>query len=109
MLAEAMYAYGRDDHCKVIDILGPDFDAVDYKMIGASDEQLEVFNEIWYNVLINTGHAFEAIELIKTQLKKREGCPYLWHLLEKAYVIGGVGDANMAAEKAKALEISYFN
>ncbi|KAK8963154.1 hypothetical protein KSP40_PGU007586 [Platanthera guangdongensis] len=108
-LAEAMYAYGRDDHCKVIDILGPDFDAVDYKMIGASDEQLEVFNEIWYNVLINTGHAFEAIELIKTQLKKREGCPYLWHLLEKAYVIGGVGDANMAAEKAKALEISYFN
>lgn len=109
VLAEAMYAYGRDDHCKVIDILGPDFDAVDYKVIGASDEQLEVFNEIWYNVLINTGHASKAIDLIEIQLKKREGCSYLWHLLAKAYVIGGVGDADMPAEKAKALETSYFN
>lgn len=108
-LAEATYEYGRGNHHKVVDILGPDFDAIDFKMIGASDEQLEVFNEIWYNVLLNTGHTSKAIDQIEKQLKKRVGCPYLWRLLEKAYHISGEGDAGMAAEKAKALEISYFN
>ncbi|PKU79744.1 hypothetical protein MA16_Dca010972 [Dendrobium catenatum] len=108
-LAEATYEYGRGNHHKVVDILGPDFDAIDFKMIGASDEQLDVFNEIWYNVLLNTGNASKAIDLIEKQLKKRVGCPYLWRLLEKAYGIAGKGDAAMAAEKAKALEISYFN
>lgn len=29
-------------------------------MIGASDEQLDVFNAMWYNVLLNTGHASEG-------------------------------------------------
>lgn len=109
LLAEAIFEYGRDDHHKVINILGPDFYAVDFKIIGASDEQLEVFNEIWYNVLINTGNASKAIEQLERQLKKRRGCPYLWRLLEKAYAILGDGNAGVAAEKAKALEISYFN
>lgn len=26
-------------------------------MIGASDEQLDVFNEVWYTMLLNTGEA----------------------------------------------------
>lgn len=25
-------------------------------MIGASNEQLDVFNEVWYDILMNTGH-----------------------------------------------------
>ncbi|XP_020580174.1 uncharacterized protein LOC110024490 isoform X2 [Phalaenopsis equestris] len=109
LLAEATYEYGRGNDDKVIDILGPDFDAMDYKMIGASDEQLDVFNAIWYNALLNAGHASKAIDLIEKQLKKREGCAFLWRLLEKAYNIGGGGDAGVASEKARALEISYFN
>lgn len=29
-------------------------------MIGASDEQLDVFNEVWYSVLLNTGQAVKG-------------------------------------------------
>lgn len=109
LLAEAIYEYGRRNDQKVFDILGPDFDAMDYKMIGASDEQLDVFNEIWYVVLLNTGHVSKAIEVIEKQVKKREGAPFLWRLLEKAYYMEGRGGAAAAAaEKAKALEDAYF-
>ena len=31
-LAEAAYEYGKGDHMKVFDTLGPDFDALDYKV-----------------------------------------------------------------------------
>jgi hypothetical protein len=30
-------------------------------MIGASDEQVDVFNEVWYTVLINAGEASTGI------------------------------------------------
>lgn len=30
-------------------------------MIGASDEQVDVFNEVWYTVLINAGEASKGL------------------------------------------------
>ena len=30
------------------------------QVIGASDEQVDVFNEIWYSMLLNTGHAVKG-------------------------------------------------
>lgn len=30
-------------------------------MIGASDEQLDVFNEVWYSLLLNTGRAAKGM------------------------------------------------
>uniref|UniRef100_A0A1D1Z362 Tetratricopeptide repeat protein 38 n=1 Tax=Anthurium amnicola TaxID=1678845 RepID=A0A1D1Z362_9ARAE len=107
-LAEALLEYGKASHHKVFDILGPNFDAIDYKMIGASDEQLDVFNEVWYIVLLNTGHTYEAIEAIEKRVKQREGVPFLWHLLERAYSMEGRPDASFASTKAKALEVAYF-
>lgn len=73
-------------------------------MIGASDEQLDVFNEVWYTMLLNSGEAIEgknlksliwcsnltvidyvklntAIEVIEKRIEKREGIPFLWRLL----------------------------
>lgn len=32
-------------------------------MIGASDEQLDVFNEVWYTVLLNSGRANEGTSI----------------------------------------------
>ncbi|MBA0823621.1 hypothetical protein Goarm_020339 [Gossypium armourianum] len=55
LLAEAMYEYGRGNEKQALEILGPDFDAYSFKIIGASDEQLDVFNEVWYTMLLNTG------------------------------------------------------
>ncbi|GJM96243.1 hypothetical protein PR202_ga13062 [Eleusine coracana subsp. coracana] len=108
-LADAVYEYGKEGYKKVFDILGPDFDALGYKMIGASDEQVDVFNEVWYTVLINTGKASKAIEVLGKQVRKRDGAPFLWRLLEKAYSLDGrCADASVASEKANALQAAYF-
>ncbi|KAJ0094320.1 hypothetical protein Patl1_16301 [Pistacia atlantica] len=107
-LAEALYEYGRGNDQKALDLLGPDFDANFCKMIGASDEQLDVFNEVWYIMLLNTGQAAKAIEVIEKRIKKREGAPFTWRLLERAYQMTNNHKAAIAGEKAKALEAAYF-
>uniref|UniRef100_A0ACD6A7X0 Uncharacterized protein n=1 Tax=Avena sativa TaxID=4498 RepID=A0ACD6A7X0_AVESA len=109
-LADAVSKYGKGEHKMVFDILGPDFDGLSYKMIGASDEQVDVFNEVWYTVLINAGETSTAIEVLLKQISKREGAPFLWRLLEKAYSLEGRGiDASVASEKANALQAAYFH
>ncbi|GAB2280350.1 hypothetical protein Dimus_014987 [Dionaea muscipula] len=110
LLAEALYEYGRgkDDH-KALALLGSDFEASDYKMIGASDEQLDVFNEVWYNLLLSSGNAAKAIEILNARIKNRDGVPFMWRLLEKAYLMTARHEAaSGAAEKANVLENTYF-
>ncbi|KQK13729.1 tetratricopeptide repeat protein 38 isoform X2 [Brachypodium distachyon] len=109
-LAEAVFEYGKGEHKTVFDILGPDFDGLSYKMIGASDEQVDVFNEVWYTVLINARETSTAIEVLVKQISKREGAPFLWRLLEKAYSLEGRGaDASVASQKANTLQAAYFH
>ncbi|GAB4839915.1 hypothetical protein Ancab_020625 [Ancistrocladus abbreviatus] len=108
LLAEALYEYGRGNDKEALALLGSDFDAIDYKIIGASEEQLDVFNEVWYNLLLSTGDASKVIEIIEKRLKNREGVPFLWRLLEKAYLMLGRQEAACAAEKANTLENAYF-
>ncbi|XP_075656681.1 uncharacterized protein LOC142626860 [Castanea sativa] len=108
LLAEALYEYGRGNDKEALQLLGPDFDANNCKVIGASDEQVDVFNEIWYSMLLNTGQAVKAIEVIEKQIKKREGVPFLWRLLERAYNLAGRKEAALIGEKARALETTYF-
>lgn len=108
LLAEALYEYGRGNDKEALQLLGPDFDANNCKVIGASDEQVDVFNEIWYSMLLNTGQAVKAIEVIEKRIKKREGVPFLWRLLERAYNLAGRKEAATIGEKARALETAYF-
>ncbi|KAK9277114.1 hypothetical protein L1049_006653 [Liquidambar formosana] len=108
MLAEALYEYGKGNYKEALELLGPDFDANDYKMIGASDEQLDVFNEVWFSMLLNTGQASKAIEVLEKRVEKREGVPFLWRLLEKGYAMAGRHEATIVNEKASALETAYF-
>ncbi|KAE8698883.1 Tetratricopeptide repeat protein [Hibiscus syriacus] len=108
-LAEAVYEFGRGNEKQALEILGPDFDAYMYKVIGASNEQVDVFNEIWYVMLLNTGQATKAIESIEKQIKKRDGDPFLWRLLEKGYKVSGRPEAATIGEKASVLETAYFN
>ncbi|XP_057949196.1 uncharacterized protein LOC131144514 [Malania oleifera] len=108
LLAEALYEYARGNYNKALVLLGPDFDANDCKMIGASEEQLDVFNEVWFIMLLNTGQVMKAIEVLEKQVAKREGVPFLWRMLEKGYSMTGRQEATMAGEKARALEIAYF-
>ncbi|XP_024008451.1 tetratricopeptide repeat protein 38 isoform X2 [Eutrema salsugineum] len=108
-LAEAVYEYGKGNYKEALELLGPDFDAVDYKMIGASDLQMDVFNEIWYKLLLLTGQSSTASKVLERRIKERDGAPFLWRLLEKSYAMEGKTEAVViAGEKAKALESLYF-
>lgn len=40
-------------------------------MIGASDEQLDVFNEVWYSVLLETGQTSKGMDLFLLFLNTR--------------------------------------
>lgn len=108
VLAEALYEYGRGNDEHALQLLGSDFDACTYKTIGASDEQLDVFNEVWYSLLLNTGKAEKVIKVIEKRLETRDGVPFLWRLLEKGYLMMGSDEAVRAADKAKHLESIYF-
>ncbi|KAK4777877.1 hypothetical protein SAY87_018066 [Trapa incisa] len=108
VLAEALLEYGKGNNGRALELLGPDFNAYSCKMIGASDEQLDVFSEVWYVVLLNNGQAEKAIEAMENQVKKRNGAPFLWHLLERGYKLLGRPEAAVAGEKARALEKAYF-
>lgn len=108
-VAEAVYEYGKGNYKKALELLGPDFDAADYKVIGASDLQMDVFNEIWYKLLLLNGKTSSAIKVLEKRIRQRDGAPFLWRLLEKSYAMEGNTEAVITAcEKAKALEASYF-
>ncbi|CAN4116228.1 unnamed protein product [Withania somnifera] len=55
--SEALFDYGKGENGRALELLGQTFDVVDYKIIGASDEQLDVFNEVWITMLLNSGQA----------------------------------------------------
>ncbi|XP_048428135.1 tetratricopeptide repeat protein 38-like isoform X1 [Pyrus x bretschneideri] len=109
LLAEATYEYGKGNEKQALELLGHDFDADNYKMIGASGEQIDIFNEVWYCMLLNNGQAAKAIGVLKKRIKSREGIPFLWRLLERGYKLTGRDEeAATASEEAKRLENAYF-
>ncbi|XP_039119732.1 tetratricopeptide repeat protein 38 [Dioscorea cayenensis subsp. rotundata] len=108
LLAEAIYEYGCGNYRKVFDKLGPDFQAIEFRVVGASEEQIDVFNEVWYDVLLKIGCVSKAITEIENQIKKKGESPFLWRMLEKACILEGKEYAHIAGEKAKYLETAYF-
>lgn len=108
LLAEALYHYGKSDYSRAYNILGPNFNACEYKVIGASDEQLDVFDNVWCIILLNSGHISQAIEALERKVAVRSGIPLTWRFLEKAYSREGGESLEIAREKAKALEETYF-
>jgi hypothetical protein len=56
-LGEAVYEYARGNYEKALELLGSEFNAIGYKIVGASDEQIDVFNEMWCQLLLKTGQS----------------------------------------------------
>lgn len=108
-LAEAMYEFGRSNYERSFELFGSQFDAIHLKCIGASDEQLDVFNEIYYVLLLRTGKPEEAIDVLEKRLKIREPLPFLWRLLAQAYLKAGKPEAAKAAQRAQDLELAHFS
>ncbi|KAG5385546.1 hypothetical protein IGI04_037016 [Brassica rapa subsp. trilocularis] len=118
-LGEAVYEYAKGDYKQALERLGSDFNAFDYKIIGASDEQIDVFNEMWCQLLLKTGQSstvynyersdvMQAKGVIKERIKVRDGVPFTWRLLEKSCDMEGNAEAESAGERAKKLGSSYF-
>ncbi|KAL1218984.1 hypothetical protein V5N11_020294 [Cardamine amara subsp. amara] len=107
-LGEAVYEYAKGNYKQALELLGSEFNAVGYKMIGASDEQIDVFNDMWCQLLLKTGQSSIAKEVIRERIKVRDGVPFMWRLLEKSYAMEGNAEAGSAGERAKKLESSYF-
>ncbi|KZV32256.1 tetratricopeptide repeat protein 38 [Dorcoceras hygrometricum] len=108
-LAECLYKYGKGDYEQALEFLGREFDAPNFKVIGASDEQVDVFTEVYISLLLNTGEPTKAIQGIEKQLKQREGVPFLWRLLEKAsLMLGRTEEAVSYGKRARELEAAYF-
>ncbi|CAH8306042.1 unnamed protein product [Eruca vesicaria subsp. sativa] len=107
-LGEAVYEYAKGNYRQALRLLGSDFNAFDYKIIAASDEQIDVFNEVWCQLLLKTGQSSTAKEVIRKRIKVREGSPFTWRLLEKSYAMEGDAEAGSAGQRAKMLESSYF-
>uniref|UniRef100_M4F6M2 Uncharacterized protein n=1 Tax=Brassica campestris TaxID=3711 RepID=M4F6M2_BRACM len=107
-LGEAVYEYAKGNYKQALCLLGSDFNAIDYKIIAASDEQIDVFNEVWCQPLLKTGQSSTAKEVIRKRIKVREGSPFTWRLQEKSYAMEGDAEALNAGQRAKMLESSYF-
>lgn len=108
LLAQGLYEYGRGNDKVASELLGPEFDANHCKILGASDEQLDVFNEVLFSALLNSGQVLEAIEAIQRRVKTKEGDPFLWRLLERGYSMAGREEAIIVGRKAGALETAHF-
>ncbi|KAL5723888.1 hypothetical protein ACHQM5_007226 [Ranunculus cassubicifolius] len=53
--------------------------------------------------------AEELLEAMKSRrIKKTEGIPFLWRLLERGHLLAGSKDTDVIAEKARVLEAAYF-
>uniref|UniRef100_A0A0D3CCZ2 Uncharacterized protein n=1 Tax=Brassica oleracea var. oleracea TaxID=109376 RepID=A0A0D3CCZ2_BRAOL len=120
-LGEAVYEYAKGDYKQALELLGSDFNAFNL-IIGASDEQIDVFNEMWCQLLLKIGQSstvyitmnafgsdvMQAKGVIKERIKVRDGVPFTWRLLEKSCDMEGNAEAESAGERAKKLESSYF-
>ncbi|KAL2643537.1 hypothetical protein R1flu_011124 [Riccia fluitans] len=109
-LAVAMYNYGRENFVAVADALGPSFSISNMKALGASNEQLEVFDDVWCIAFVRAGRAQEVVEVAQRCTREREWSPFSSRILEEAYAKSGRSiDAHFAGSKAMALVIAAEN
>ncbi|KAL0795420.1 hypothetical protein Bca101_066797 [Brassica carinata] len=76
-LGVAVCEYGKGKYEQALELLGSDFSAFGYKIIGASDEQIDVFNEMWCQLMLKTGQSKTAKEMIRERIKVRDGVPFI--------------------------------
>lgn len=108
-LAEGLYEYGRGNYEAAFVALGPSFNTCKLKAIGASDEQLDVFEELWCIVSLRSGHLEEVLETLKRRTTEMSGSPFNWKLMEDFYINKGSPDkAEGAAKRARSLKGSYL-
>lgn len=108
-LAKGLYEYGRGNYEEAFAVLGP-FDIYKLKTIGASDEQLEVFEELWCIVSLRSSVPIQEVsDVLKRRTAETCGTPFTWSLMEQLHNNSGSPEkAKTAAKKAGVLKESYL-
>eukprot|EP00897_Mesotaenium_endlicherianum_P008995 jgi/Mesen1/8123/ME000437S07219 len=90
-MVRAMAARGEDDPASVCRHLAPPYNISHLKAIGASEEQLDVFEEVRLVALLCHGRAEEASEELRRRTERRPGVAFMLHLQVKACGLNGDG------------------
>ncbi|KAI5084235.1 hypothetical protein GOP47_0000404 [Adiantum capillus-veneris] len=108
-LSEGLYEYGRGNLNKVFDVLGPNFRTDQLKVIGASDEQLDIFEELWCLVALRTGHFDEVHGVLQRRISVFRGSPFSWELMAEFYEkTGSPNEAQNAIREAESIRKGYL-
>lgn len=104
-LAKALDEYGVRNFGAVCELVGLDPSISKYKVMGASDEQLDVFQELWCDAYLRAGQPLPVVEVAEQRVLERSGIPFTWHVLAKAYTdVGEEAKATSAAARVFKLE-----
>ncbi|GAQ91087.1 Tetratricopeptide repeat like superfamily protein [Klebsormidium nitens] len=106
-LAEAVSRYAAGDMDEAADgLLATDWKSL--KVIGASDEQLDVFQELLCSVLLAAGRCHAALRLLQERARERDRVPFTHHLLARCRrMCGDEKGAKEAHARASELEAAY--
>ncbi|MCO5569593.1 hypothetical protein L7F22_023309 [Adiantum nelumboides] len=108
-LAEGLYEYGRGNLDKAFDVLSPNFKLDQLKVIGASDEQLDIFEELWCLVALRTGHFDEVHGVLQRRISVFPGSSFSWDLLVEFYEkTGSTVAAQNAIREAESIRAGYL-
>eukprot|EP00249_Psilotum_nudum_P012520 c23829_g1_i1 orf=81-1568(+) len=107
-LAAGLCQYGNGNYKEAFYSLGSDFDVQKMKSVGASNEQLDVFEELWCVVSLRSGHLLEVSRVLEQWAIQRCRCSFTWRLMEELYSKLEVPEKAMAAGgRANSLEMAF--
>ncbi|KAG0627487.1 hypothetical protein M758_2G204800 [Ceratodon purpureus] len=104
-LAKALYEYGVRNFGAVCELLGLDPSTSKYKVMGASDEQLDVFQELWCDAFLRAGQSLPVVKVAEQRVLERSEIPFTWRILAMAYAdLGEEAEATSANARYLKLE-----
>ncbi|BBN02244.1 hypothetical protein MPTK1_2g13850 [Marchantia polymorpha subsp. ruderalis] len=106
-LAAALCECGRGNLKAVAEILGSTFYTGNLKVLGASNEQLDVFEDLWCISSLRAGHVTQVVEVAERLTREKPGISFAWRVLEEAYSKSGQApEAIFAGSRARVLELA---
>ncbi|OAE29328.1 hypothetical protein AXG93_3102s1550 [Marchantia polymorpha subsp. ruderalis] len=76
-------------------------------VLGASNEQLDVFEDLWCISSLRAGHVTQVVEVAERLTREKPGISFAWRVLEEAYSKSGQApEAIFAGSRARVLELA---
>ncbi|KAH7296187.1 hypothetical protein KP509_26G012400 [Ceratopteris richardii] len=91
-VAKGLNEYGKGNFEKAFNAMGSEIQLDELKVIGASDEQLDIFEELWCLLALHTGHLEEVYSVLKKRTITFPGSPSTWDLMAEFHRQRGSSD-----------------